>query len=139
MVIVGTFLGLTFTFPLGLRPFQTQALWPRPHHDVNLLHHALLAGGLIPNFVLVEKLRLLDSFWAMIWPVLINPWWLLIMRNFMLAIPEELEEAAIMDGASPLVVLIRVYLPLSMPVIATIGLWYAVYSLELNGLTRQST
>ena len=87
----------------------------------------LFHGGLIPNFILVEKLNLLNSFWSMILPPLINPWWLLIMRNFMLAIPDELEEAAIMDGANPLTVLLRVYLPLSMPVIATIGLWYAVF------------
>ncbi len=124
-VIVGTGLNLLFTFPLAY-VLSKRKLYGRVPLTMFIFFTMLFHGGLIPNFVLVEKLNLLDSFWSMILPPLINPWWLLIMRNFMLAIPEELEEAAIMDGASPLVVLVRVILPLSMPVIATIGLWYAV-------------
>ena len=124
-VFIGTGLNLVFTYPLAYVLSKRQ-LFGRVPITMFIFFTMLFHGGLIPNFVLVEKLHLLNSFWSLILPPLINPWWLLIMRNFMLAIPDELEEAAVMDGANPLTVLIRVYLPLSMPVIATIGLWYAV-------------
>ncbi len=124
-VTIGTGLNLFLTFPLAY-VLSKRTLYGRVPITMFIFFTMLFSGGLIPNFVLVEKLNLLNSFWSMILPPLINPWWLLIMRNFMLAIPDELEEAAIMDGANPLTVLLRVYLPLSMPVIATVGLWYAV-------------
>jgi putative aldouronate transport system permease protein len=124
-VLVGTALNLLFTFPLAY-VLSKRRLYGRTFLTVLIFFTMLFHGGLIPNFVVVEKLGLLNTFWAMILPPLINPWWLLIMRNFMFSIPEELEEAAIMDGANPLTVLLRIILPLSMPVIATIGLWYAV-------------
>ena len=124
-VTIGTGLNLLLTFPLAY-VLSKRMLYGRVPITMLIFFTMLFHGGLIPNFILVEKLNLLNSFWSMILPPLINPWWLLIMRNFMLAIPDELEEAAIMDGANPLTVLLRVYLPLSMPVIATVGLWYAV-------------
>ncbi|MCY4089209.1 MAG: carbohydrate ABC transporter permease [Caldilineaceae bacterium] len=124
-VTIGTGLNLLLTFPLAY-VLSKRSLYGRVPITMFIFFTMLFSGGLIPNFVLVEKLYLLNSFWSMILPPLINPWWLLIMRNFMLAIPDELEEAAVIDGANPLTVLLRVYLPLSMPVIATVGLWYAV-------------
>ncbi len=124
-VFIGTGLNLAFTYPLAYVLSKRQ-LFGRVPITLFIFFTMLFHGGLIPNFVLVEKLNLLNSFWSMILPPLINPWWLLIMRNFMLSIPDELEEAAVMDGANPLTVLLRIYLPLSMPVIATIGLWYGV-------------
>ena len=124
-VFIGTGLNLAFTYPLAYVLSKRQ-LFGRVPITMFIFFTMLFHGGLIPNFVLVEKLNLLNSFWSMILPPLINPWWLLIMRNFMLSIPDELEEAAVMDGANPLTVLLRIYLPLSMPVIATIGLWYGV-------------
>ena len=99
-VVVGTALNLVFTFPLAY-VLSKRRLYGRVPITMFIFFTMLFHGGLIPNFVLVEKLGLLDSFWAMILPPLINPWWLLIMRNFMLAIPDELEEAAIMDGGQP--------------------------------------
>lgn len=124
-VTIGTFLNLFFTFPLAYVLSKRRLVGWSPL-TLLVFFAMLFDGGLIPHFVLVEKLGLLDSFWAMILPGLVNPWWLLIMRNFLFTIPEELEEAAMMDGANPAQILLRVVLPLSMPVIATIGLWYAV-------------
>jgi putative aldouronate transport system permease protein len=71
-------------------------------------------------------LNLLDSRWALVLPGLIGTWNMFIMRNFFYAIPTSLEEAAMLDGANPYQTLVWVVLPISMPVIATISLFYAV-------------
>ena len=75
----------------------------------------------------MDTVGLINSVWVMIIPALINPGWLLIMRNFFMAIPREIEEAALIDGATPPVVLWKVILPLSLPSLTTIGLFYAVW------------
>jgi putative aldouronate transport system permease protein len=84
------------------------------------------SGGLIPSYLLVTGLGMRDSWWALIIPSLINPWNLLILRNFFKQIPESLEEAARMEGAGETSILIKIVLPLSLPSIASIGLFYAV-------------
>lgn len=86
----------------------------------------LFSGGMIPTFLVVQTLGLLDTMWAVILPSLISTWYLFIMRTFFEAMPEELEDAATIDGCGPLQVLIRIVLPLSAPVMATIGLFSAV-------------
>ena len=86
----------------------------------------LFSGGLIPTFLVVQTLGLLDTMWAIILPSLISTWYLFIMRTFFEAMPEELEDAATIDGCGYLQVLIRIVLPLSAPVMATIGLFSAV-------------
>lgn len=86
----------------------------------------LFNGGLIPTFLVVQKLGLLNSIWAIVIPTLINTWYLFIMRTFFEALPVETEEAAIIDGCGSLQVLIRIVLPLSIPVMVTIGMFTAV-------------
>ena len=86
----------------------------------------LFSGGMIPTFLVVQKLGLLNTIWAIVLPSLVNTWHLFIMRTFFEALPEELEDAATIDGCGPVQVLIRIVLPLSMPVMATIGLYTAV-------------
>ena len=87
----------------------------------------IFSGGLIPRFLLVDALGLRNTFWSIILPVLVNASNMPIMRNFFMSIPDELTEAAIVDGTNAPTILLHVILPLSLPVIATIGLFYAVY------------
>ena len=124
-VTVGTGLNLLFTFPLAY-VLSKRHLTGRTALTLLIFFTMLFSGGLIPNFVLIERLGLLDRLWALVLPGLVNPGWMLIMRNFLMSIPDELEEAAVMDGATPPVILTRIVLPLSLPSMATIGLWYAV-------------
>jgi ABC-type sugar transport system, permease component len=86
----------------------------------------LFSGGMIPTFLVVRTLGLLDTMWAVILPSLISTWYLFIMRTFFEAMPEELEDAATIDGCGYMQVLIRIVVPLSAPVMATIGLFSAV-------------
>ncbi|MGZ9583666.1 carbohydrate ABC transporter permease [Paenibacillus marinisediminis] len=86
----------------------------------------LFSGGMIPTFLVVQQLGLLNTIWAMVLPTLISTWYLFIMRTFFEALPAELEDAATIDGCSTLQVLTRVVMPLSMPVLVTIGLFTAV-------------
>jgi putative aldouronate transport system permease protein len=83
-------------------------------------------GGLIPTYLVVKQLHLLNTVWALIIPTAITTYNLIIMRNFFMALPESLEESARIDGCNDLGVLFRIVVPLSMPAIATVALFYAV-------------
>jgi putative aldouronate transport system permease protein len=83
-------------------------------------------GGLVPNFVLIRQLGLRNNLLAIILPFTIHPFYLMLMTNYFASRNQEIEEAAIVDGASPLAVLWRVVIPTSTPILATIGLFYAV-------------
>lgn len=85
------------------------------------------SGGLIPNFLLMRDLNLLNTTWAMILPGAISAYNVMIMKTFFQGIPVSLEEAAKIDGLSDYGVLFRIVLPLSKPIVATIGLFVAVW------------
>ncbi len=88
----------------------------------------LFSGGLIPSYILIKNLGLLDSWFTLWLPSLTGVFYIIIIRNFFAALPIEMEEAAKMDGASDFTVFLKVVLPLTKPVMATIGLWLAVTS-----------
>lgn len=122
----GTTLALFVTF------FAAYALTKRdlPLRNVITLYIVFTLffyGGLIPNYLNMKNLGLLDSLWVLILPHAANAWYIVLTRNFLAAFPKELEESAEMDGANPFQVALRIILPLSMPIIAVIALWSAVY------------
>ncbi len=87
----------------------------------------LFSGGLVPTYLWITKyLHLTDSVWALILPSLVNPWNLLLLRNFFNGIPDSLSESARIDGANDLLILFKIILPISLPGLATIGLFYAL-------------
>ncbi len=124
-VIVGTTLQMlmTIAFSYGL---SRRNLKGRNAITVFVVITMLFSGGMIPNFLLVQFLHLNNSRWSMVLPGLISTWNMLVMRNFFMAIPTSLEEAAIIDGANDIDVLTKIVLPLSKATIATIALFYAV-------------
>lgn len=87
----------------------------------------LFHAGLIPLYLVVRSLGLIDSLWAVILPQLVNPWFMILLRNFFAEIPSELQEAAKIDGCKEMGILFRIVLPLSLPALATIGLFYIVF------------
>jgi putative aldouronate transport system permease protein len=125
-VVVGTFFNLAFTITMAYALAQKKMPGRIPL-TVFVFITMVFSGGLIPRFLLVDALGLRNTLWSMILPVLISAWNLLIMRNFFMSLPEELFDAAVVDGATPPIILLRIVLPLSLPVIATIGLFYAVF------------
>ncbi|UAL51789.1 MULTISPECIES: carbohydrate ABC transporter permease [Metabacillus] len=85
------------------------------------------SGGLIPSYLLIKELGMLDTFWVMVIPNAVAIWNIIIMRTFFqTTIPIELQESAMIDGCSNIQILIKIVLPLSMPVIAVMVLFYAV-------------
>ncbi|MDR3167501.1 MAG: carbohydrate ABC transporter permease [Treponema sp.] len=97
----------------------------------NLINTAIIftmyfSAGTIPNYILMKDLGLLNSPLVLIIPNCLSVFNMIILRSFFYGIPESLRESAELDGANPFVVLLRIYLPLSAPVLATLALFYAV-------------
>ncbi|MCQ2981936.1 MAG: carbohydrate ABC transporter permease [Treponemataceae bacterium] len=84
-------------------------------------------GGLIPYFIVIKNLGLIDSFWVYIWPAMFSFYDMIIFMSFFRELPAGLEESAHLDGANDMIIFIRIVLPLSMPVLATIALFHGVY------------
>lgn len=99
------------------------------------------SGGLIPTYLLISNLHLTGTAWAMLLPFAINQFNLIILINFIRAVPSELEEAGIVDGLSYFGILRRIIVPLSTPALATIGLFTAVFFWNdwFNGLIYLNT
>ena len=124
ITVLGTTLNLAFTSTMAYalsKPFYGQKLFL-----FMVLFTFLFSAGIIPTYLIVKATGLLNSVWALIIPVLISPWNLIVFSQFFKSIPEELNEAALIDGAGPFTVFARVVLPLSKPALATFGLFYAV-------------
>ncbi|MDL2228857.1 carbohydrate ABC transporter permease [Treponema sp. OttesenSCG-928-L16] len=84
------------------------------------------SGGLIPFYLLMNSIGLMDSRWVLILPPVFSGFNILVTRNFIFSIPIELEESALLDGANEMMIAFRIFLPLCLPIIATIALWSAV-------------
>jgi putative aldouronate transport system permease protein len=86
----------------------------------------LFGGGMVPFYLVVKGLNLVNTLWSLILPFLVNAWYLFLMMRFFEELPSELDDAARIDGCSELDIFWRIALPLSKPALATVGLFYAV-------------
>lgn len=125
VTIAGTLLSLACTVALAYSLSRPGSLGSRPIL-MAVLFTMLFSPGMIPMYLVVKQLGLLDNLLALILPVLINAFNVIVMREFFLDIPGELMESARIDGANDLMILARIVLPLSKAVISVIGLFYAV-------------
>lgn len=98
----------------------------RPIYMWFFLFTMLFSGGIVPSYMLIRELNLMNTIWALILPLAINVFNMVLMMNFFRAVPKELEEAAHIDGAGHFRTLISIYFPVSMPSIATISLFTMV-------------
>ncbi|NIK75262.1 putative aldouronate transport system permease protein [Paenibacillus castaneae] len=125
VTIVGTFVNLFFTVTMAY-PLARRSLMGR-NTVLNLVVFSMLfGGGMIPTYLVIRELALLDTYWALILPGAISAFNLIIVKNFFQELPPGLEEAAKIDGCTELGLLWRIVLPLSKPVLATFTLFYAV-------------
>lgn len=120
-VTVNMLLTVPFAYALS-----NQSLPGRKFFITMVMVPFLFNAGLIPTYLVVQKFGLIDTFWAIILPGGINIYNLLVMKSFFEGLPDELKEAARLDGANEFQVLWYVVLPLSKPILLTIGLFYAV-------------
>lgn len=125
IVIVGTTLNVIITGVAAFALSHRDAIWTKLVMKL-IVFTMFFSGGMIPLYLTVRSLSLLNTIWSMIIPVLINTFNLIIMKTSFEALPPSLEEAAKIDGANEFLVLFKVVMPLSMPTIATMILYYGV-------------
>nr|WP_213583257.1 carbohydrate ABC transporter permease [Paenibacillus sp. J2TS4] len=125
VTIIGTAVSLFMT-ALAAYPLSKPRLRGRRLFILMYIFVMLFSGGLIPTYLLMHKLSLIDKLAVLILPGMISVFNVLIIKNYFEALPDSLEESAKLDGASNLAILFRITLPLSLPVLATIALFYAV-------------
>lgn len=124
-VVIGGVLTLVFSihiaYVLSKRYYPHRNLW-----TAFIVFTMFFSGGMIPDYILIRSLGLINSPWSLILPGMLNTFNLIIIRNFFQSVPDSLEESARIDGANDIVILYKIILPLSLPIIATVSLWTAV-------------
>ena len=124
--VLGTFISVFFTMIAGFALAQRK-LWGRGVILMLLIFTMFFSGGLVPTYLVVKNLKMLNTVWALILPGAIGVWNLFLVRNFYLhSLPQELQEAAIVDGASFVNYYYRIALPLSRAILSVMVLYYAL-------------
>jgi putative aldouronate transport system permease protein len=123
--VLGTGINIFFTmstaFPLSRRRFPARGLFMKL-----ILFTMLFSGGLIPTYLVIRAMGMVNKIWALVIPGAVSAYYLIVARTFLNEVPESLEESAIIDGANDIQVYFRIFLPLSKAIIATLALFYAV-------------
>ncbi len=119
--VIGMFLTICAAYPL-----TKKRLKGRNAIMLLIIFTMYFSGGLIPDYMLVKNLHMLDSSWSLILPGVLSAFNLIVLKTFFTSLPESLEESAILDGCNDIGVLFKIVLPLSKPVLATLSLFYAV-------------
>ncbi|MCR5216449.1 MAG: carbohydrate ABC transporter permease [Lachnospiraceae bacterium] len=125
VTVCGSFLGLALS-TLGAYVLIQWEMPGRNFFGYMLLFTMIFQGGMIPTYLVIRRLGMLNTLWAVILPLSINVYNLVLMRNFFEGIPASLFEAAEIDGCSPMGIFFKVVLPLSKAALASIGLMFAV-------------
>ncbi|TVY11718.1 carbohydrate ABC transporter permease [Paenibacillus cremeus] len=125
ITVAGTAINLLFTCLMAY-PLSRKDLDGRRIIMLGVVFSMLFSGGMIPLFLVVKALGLMNSFWSLLLPGAISAFNLIVLKNFFQELPEGLEEAAKIDGCNDLRILWQIVLPLSLPAIATFSLFYAV-------------
>jgi putative aldouronate transport system permease protein len=125
ITVIGTILNLAFSssFAYGV---TKRELPGRKFLIMVVLITMLFGAGMIPNYLLIQQLGLINSLWALILPVLTNAWTIFVMKSFFQSLPESLEDAAQIDGCNDLMTWWRIIMPLSLPMLAAFSLFFAV-------------
>lgn len=124
--VVGTSLTMVVSsalaYPLAKKYLPLRNLWTSL-----IVFTMFFSGGLIPTYFLIRNVGIMNTVWALILPALVDPFAMIIMRNYFMSLPEELDESAKMDGASELLIFARIIIPISKPILATVALWTIVF------------
>lgn len=123
--VIGTIIAVTVGFILAYclskRDFPNRKMWTSL-----LVFTMFFSGGMVPEYLLIKDLGLLNNVWSLILPSTISAYNITIMRNYLMSLPDSLEESARIDGANDIVILYKIVVPLSLPILATVALWTAV-------------
>jgi putative aldouronate transport system permease protein len=125
ITVCGTFMNVLVTMLLAY-PLSKKYLPGRNIVLMGIVFTMLFSGGLIPLYLVVRATHMLNTLWALMIPGLVSAFNMLIMKTYFENLPPEIEEAAKVDGCSDMQTLLKIVLPLSMPIIATLGLFYGV-------------
>ncbi|MCS7460334.1 carbohydrate ABC transporter permease [Paenibacillus doosanensis] len=124
--VVGTAINLIMTVAAAY-PLSRKEFYGRHVFTALILFTMFFSGGMVPTYLLIKKLGMLNTYWAMVIPSALSVWNIVIMRTFFQSsIPGEIHEAASIDGCSNMQTLVRIVLPLSVPILAVMVLFYSV-------------
>jgi len=119
-VVINVIMDMLVAYPLS----KSETRFPaRKYYVAFMLCVMLFSGGMMPTYFIVAKTGLIDSIWSLLLPGAVPIFNCIVLMNFFRGIPEELEESAVIDGANPLQILVKIFLPISKPSIATVTLF----------------
>lgn len=126
-VVLGTLINMFFVISMAYPLSKNKLRFPAREIYIKIVIFAMLfSGGIIPLFMVVSKLHMINSIWALVLPGAVPVFNVILMINFFKGVPTSLDEAACIDGASPLTILVKIYLPVSLPALATVALFSIV-------------